>query len=61
MKIIWIMSLYPHFIYPTIKDYALVVGQDQISTSSYRLDLWKKAISLVNPIFAISVDFVMGK
>jgi len=52
------MGLNPHFVYPTIKDYALTVGQDQILTSSPRLDLDRKVVSLVPLFFDFSVDFV---
>ena len=61
MKTAWVMSLNPYFSYPTIKDNALVAGQDQILTLSFRLDLDRKAISLVPLFFHFSVDFEMGK
>ena len=61
MKTAWVMSLNPYFSYPTIKGNALVADQDQIVTSSYRFDLWRKAISLDPLFFHFLVDFVRGK
>ena len=60
MKTAWVMDLNPYFSYPIIKDSAFVAGQDQIPTLGYRLDLGRKAISLV-PLFFTSVDFERGE
>ena len=59
MKTAWVMDLNPYFSYPTIEDYALVAGQDQILTLSERLDLGRKAISLV-PYFTFQSIWIGG-